>query len=77
MEPIGVIEIYRTNDIVKLSWIQALMSDAGIECVVLDQHASIIEGSIGAIQRRIMVLEEDANQARRVLTDAGELEEQP
>ncbi|WP_419905393.1 DUF2007 domain-containing protein [Kiloniella sp.] len=71
-----MIEIYRTNDIVKLSWIQALMSDAGIECVVLDQHASIIEGSIGAIQRRIMVLEEDANQARRVLTDAGELEEQ-
>ncbi|MEH6631073.1 MAG: DUF2007 domain-containing protein [Halopseudomonas aestusnigri] len=72
-----MIEIYRTNDIVKLSWIQALMSDAGIECVVLDEHASIIEGSIGAIQRRIMVLEEDANQARRVLTDAGELEEQP
>ncbi len=70
-----MIEIYRTNDIVKLSWLQALMSDAGIECVVLDQHASIIEGSIGAIQRRLMVLEDDANQARRVLTDAGELED--
>ena len=71
-----MVEIYRTNDIVKLSWIQALLSDAGIECVLLDQHASIIEGSIGAIQRRIMVLEDDAMQARRVLTDAGELEKQ-
>ncbi|MFD2206096.1 DUF2007 domain-containing protein [Kiloniella antarctica] len=69
-----MIEIYRTNDLVKLSWLQALLSDSGIECVVLDQYASIIEGSIGAIQRRIMVLEEDAVQARRVLTDAGELE---
>ncbi|WP_421783857.1 DUF2007 domain-containing protein [Kiloniella litopenaei] len=71
----GVIEIYRTNDIVKLSWLEALLSDAGIECVVLDQHASIIEGSIGAIQRRVMVLEEDALCARRVLSDAGEIEE--
>ncbi|WP_371682953.1 DUF2007 domain-containing protein [Kiloniella sp. EL199] len=70
-----VIEIYRTNDIVKLSWLQALLSDAGIECVVLDQHASIIEGSIGAIQRRVMVLKEDATRARRVLGDAGEIEE--
>ncbi|WP_085906128.1 DUF2007 domain-containing protein [Kiloniella majae] len=70
-----MIEIYRTNDIVKLSWLQALLSDAGIECAVLDQHASIIEGSIGAIQRRVMVLEEDALRARRVLSDAGEIEE--
>ncbi|WP_299379359.1 DUF2007 domain-containing protein [uncultured Kiloniella sp.] len=69
-----MIEIYRTNDIVKISWLQALLSDGGIECAVLDQHASIIEGSIGAIQRRVMVLEEDALRARRILHDAGEIE---
>ncbi|MCZ4279524.1 DUF2007 domain-containing protein [Kiloniella laminariae] len=68
-----MIEIYRTNDIVKLSWLQALMSDAGIDCLVLDQHASIMDGSIGAVQRRLVVSEDDAIRATRVLTDAGEL----
>lgn len=66
-------ELLRTNDMVRISWISALLEDAGIESVVLDGHASVVEGSIGAIQRRIMVLDEDWKQARRVLEDAREL----
>lgn len=65
-------ELLRTNDVVKISWLQALLADAGIETVVLDQHTSIIEGSIGAIPRRLCVLDEDLSRARRVLEDAGE-----
>lgn len=65
-------ELIRTNDVVKLSWLQALLADAGIEAVVLDVHTSIIEGSIGAIPRRLAVSDEDYDQARRVLTAAGE-----
>lgn len=65
-------ELLRTNDPVKLSWIQALLADAGIEAVVLDTHTSIVEGSIGAIPRRLCVLAEDLERARRVLEDAGE-----
>ncbi len=65
-------ELVRTNDVVKLSWLQALLADAGIETVVLDVHTSIIEGSIGAIPRRLAVGEADFARARRVLEAAGE-----
>ena len=61
-----------SNDPVRLSFLQALLADAGIVCVLLDSHASIMEGSIGAIPRRLVVAEDDAIQARRVLREAGE-----
>jgi hypothetical protein len=41
--------------------------------VVLDAHTSAIEGSIGAIPRRLMVVAEDEWLARKVLREAGEL----
>ena len=65
-------DILYTNDLVKLSWIQALLADAGVETVVLDIHTSVIEGSIGAIPRRLAVSDEDFQLARRVMRDAGE-----
>jgi len=52
-------ELLRTNDSVRLSWAQALLASAGIDAVVLDTYTSIIEGSIGAIPRRLMVAEAD------------------
>ena len=61
-----------SNDPVRLSFLRALLQDAGIECLVLDAHASAVEGSIGAIPRRLVVLAEDEWRARRVLEDAGE-----
>ena len=63
-------ELLRTNDVVRLSWVQALLADAGIACLVLDQHTSLVEGSIGAIQRRLMVDERDHRRARTVLAEA-------
>ena len=63
-------DILRTNDVVKLSWVQ--LADAGIDSVVLDVHTSVIEGSIGAIPRRLAVSETAYARARRVLADAGE-----
>ena len=65
-------ELLRSNDPVKLSWCQAMLADAGIEAMVMDQHMSVLEGSIGALQRRLMVLEEDHDAARRILAEAGE-----
>ncbi len=65
-------ELLRTNDVVRLSWLQALLADAGIETVVLDVHTSVLEGSIGAIPRRLAVLDDDHDRACRVLLDAGE-----
>ncbi|HXM85739.1 MAG TPA: DUF2007 domain-containing protein [Stellaceae bacterium] len=66
-------ELLRTNDTVRLSWLQALLSSAGIETVVLDRHTSIIEGSIGAIPRRLMVPDEEWTRARDLLAEADKL----
>ena len=64
--------IATSNDPVRLSFLAALLADAGIASLLLDQHASVMEGSGGAIQRRLAVADADAAQARRVLAEAGE-----
>ena len=63
-----------SNEPVRLSFLMALLRDAGIECALLDGHTSSVEGSIGAIPRRLVVAEADEARARRVLREAGELE---
>lgn len=62
-----------SNDPVRLSFLTALLADAGIQAVVLDHHTSMMEGSIGAIPRRLVVATGDEGRARRVLAEAGEL----
>ncbi|SFL30375.1 Putative signal transducing protein [Bradyrhizobium sp. NFR13] len=64
-------EIMRTNDMVLVSAVGALLDGANIHHLVLDQNMSVIEGSLGIIPRRILVHEDDDLQARRVLTEAG------
>jgi hypothetical protein len=70
-------ELLRTNDMVKVSWLEALLADAGIEVLVFDLHTSILEGSIGVLPRRLMVSDDDYARARRVIRDAGEEEFSP
>ena len=62
-----------SNDPVRLSFLTALLADAGIAAFILDQHTSAAEGSIGAIPRRLAVKQEDEARARRVLAEAGEI----
>jgi hypothetical protein len=64
-------ELLRTNDLVLLSFLQALLTDAGIGSLVADQHTSVLEGSIGAIPRRLMVDSDDLIPARRLVAEAG------
>lgn len=63
-------DIVRTNDIVLISAVEALLASAGIGCLVADSHVSALEGSIGVLPRRILVPDDDFAQARRLLTDA-------
>jgi hypothetical protein len=56
-------ELLRTNDPVRLSWAQARLAEAGIACLVFDEHTSAVEGSIGALPRRLMVAEQDYRRA--------------
>jgi hypothetical protein len=61
-----------TNNLVRLNFLTSLLRDAGIESLVLDHQVSSVEGSIGAIPRRLAVSADDRVQAMRVLTEAGE-----
>ncbi|WP_131833456.1 DUF2007 domain-containing protein [Ancylobacter aquaticus] len=64
-------ELLRTNDVVLLSAITALLDSAGIGHLVLDQHMSVMEGSIGLLPRRLLVEGERADDARALLDEAG------
>jgi hypothetical protein len=64
-------ELVRTNDAVIISFIEALMRDAGIAFIVADQNMSVLDGSLGILPRRILVDEEELERARAILADAG------
>jgi hypothetical protein len=61
-----------SNNMIRLSFLTALLADAGIEAILLDGHTSVLEGSAGAIPRRLVVRAEDFAKAERLLRDAGE-----
>ena len=61
-------EVFRTNDPVKLSYIEHLLAEAGVEFVVLDRHISAIEGNIGIFPRRVLVTEGQLARARLALS---------
>ncbi|MGO9173490.1 MAG: DUF2007 domain-containing protein [Rhodomicrobium sp.] len=64
-------ELLRTTDIVLLSYVNSLLSDAGIPATVADVHMSVVEGSIGAFPRRVLIAAEDWNESADILTEAG------
>jgi hypothetical protein len=66
-----MVELLRTNDAVLLSFVQALLNEAGIQHQLVDQNMSVIEGSLGILPRRILVPRQDHEGARRILSEAG------
>jgi len=64
-------EIVRTNDVVLITAIEALLKGASIPHMVLDQNMSVLDGSLGMLPRRIVVDGEHIGRARRLLTEAG------
>jgi Putative prokaryotic signal transducing protein len=63
-------ELLRTNDWVRLSWARTLLEEAGIAALLLDAHTSAVEGSIGAIPRRLMVEDRHLARAKALLAAA-------
>ena len=61
-------ELLKSNDLVFISYVVHLLSAHGIGAMVFDEHMSAVEGSIGALPRRIMVDEEDVERARKLLS---------
>jgi hypothetical protein len=64
-------ELVRTNDAVLISAIEALLKGADIPHMVVDQNMSVMEGSIGIFPKRILVADDEIDEARRLLEDAG------
>ena len=66
-----MVKIIRTNDLVLIGFVQSLLEQAEVPVLVADGHMSVLEGSIGAFPRRVLVPEDYGSQARRLLSDAG------
>ena len=64
-------ELVRTNDLVLISFVEALLREAGIEPLVVDQNMSVVEGSLGVLPRRVLVSEDVIHKAREILESAG------
>ena len=70
-----MIELLRTNDIVLISRIEALMAEHRIDVFVADQYMSALEGSTGFLPRRMLIGRDDLHRARMALHAAGLLGE--
>ena len=66
----GMRAVLRTIDPVILGYAANLLSQEGIESVVFDTHASVMDGSMGFLPRRLMVLDEDFVRAEQLLRAA-------
>lgn len=64
-------ELLKTNDMVLISFVEAVLRDSGIAHMVVDGNMSVLEGSLGVIPRRILVDREVSARARRLMTEAG------
>lgn len=62
--------VAQSTDPIRLNWLSAILAEAGIASVMLDEHMSILEGSISAIPRRLAVAEADASRATAILKAA-------
>ena len=62
-------ELLRTNDITVIAYARAVLNDAGIESFELDVNTSVLEGSLGILPRRLMVIDLDLQEAVDLMQD--------
>jgi hypothetical protein len=63
--------LLQTNDAVLISFVESLLTEARIRHAVIDNHMSVMEGSIGILPRRVMVEDDDWRRAVDLMTEAG------
>jgi len=64
-------ELLSTNDITKFVYAETILNSNDIVSFALDANISVLEGSIGILPRRLMVLAKDYDLAFELLTDFG------
>ena len=66
-----MIELVRTNDLVLISFVESVLTQAGVRFFVADNHMSAVEGSLGFLPRRILVDSDQRERRARLLREAG------
>ena len=64
-------ELLSTNDITKFVYAETILNSNDIVSFALDVNISVLEGSIGILPRRLMVLATDYERALQLLTEFG------
>jgi hypothetical protein len=64
-------ELLRTTDPTLVPDAQALLDAEDINCFVFDVNMSVLEGSLGILPRRLMVMRQDLFRAKAILRDNG------
>ena len=64
-------ELFSTNDITKFIYAETILNSNDIVFFALDENISVLEGSIGILPRRLMVLANDFERASELLEDFG------
>ncbi|MDH4983772.1 DUF2007 domain-containing protein [Hyphomicrobium sp. D-2] len=63
-------DLVATNDPILLSYLLAILREAGIEAFVFDRNMSSVQGSLGAVTQRVSVPEDHWEAAKRLLIEA-------
>jgi hypothetical protein len=66
-----MIEVLHSTDPVVISFADSLLNDAGIDHIIADQSISVIDGSLGVIPTRILVVPDRRDDALQLLADLG------
>lgn len=62
-----MIEVLRTNNAIRLDYAMVLLKEAGCHPVIADRFMAAAEGGISAFERRVLVPDQYADQAKEVL----------
>ncbi|RKQ70999.1 putative signal transducing protein [Litorimonas taeanensis] len=65
-----MIAIIKTPNPATISFAEAILKEASIDCYIMDQNMSVLEPGI-MIPKRLMVIKDDEAAARRALMLAG------
>jgi len=66
-----MIELVRTNDLVLISFVESVLTQAGVRFFVADNHMSAVEGSLGFLPRRMLVDSVQPAHARQLMHEVG------
>lgn len=58
--------LFETQDPVLISCMRDVLEQADIQSFVFDENISMMEGSIGAFQKRVMVIDDEYDEALKI-----------